>query len=317
MQVSTPTAVPRAGRCSPAPTVERNCPVCATPEFSRLFADARYDIAHLDEFAFASRKLPEYMHLRLHECERCDTVYASPVFATGALAAAYRDAAYDSTETARFAAETYGEFLPDLLQQLPGADGALDVGTGDGAFLAQLLKHGLTNVMGVEPSLAPVAAALPAVRHLIRAEMFDADDFPPGSLSLVTCFQTIEHLGDPLEFCRDVSRLLRPGGALLLVGHNRRALSARVLGRRSPIFDIEHLQLFSPHSLTALLSGAGYRNIRCSTVWNRYPLYYWARLFPFPAWFKSRCIRLLERAGLRKLTLRIPCGNIAAVGFKP
>ena len=52
--------------------------------------------------------------------------------------------------------------------------------------------------------------------------MFDADDFPPGSLSLVTCFQTIEHLGDPLKFCKDVARLLRPGGALLLVGHNRR-----------------------------------------------------------------------------------------------
>jgi 2-polyprenyl-3-methyl-5-hydroxy-6-metoxy-1,4-benzoquinol methylase len=308
---------PPGADLSPLPTVERHCPVCATDETSQSYAEAHYDAARLNQFAFASRKVPEYMHLRLRECRKCDTVYASPIFATGVLAAAYRDAAYDSAETARFAAETYGRLLPRLLHQLPGADGALDVGAGDGAFLLQLLMHGFSNVVGVEPSLAPVAAAPPEVKSLIRTRMFDAGDFAPASLSLVTCFQTIEHLNDPLQFCRGALRLLRPGGALVLVGHNRRALSARVLGRRSPIFDIEHLQLFSPRSLAALLTAAGYRGVTCSTVINRYPLYYWARLFPFPAWIKSPLVRFLERGGIRNLKLRIACGNIAAVGFKP
>ena len=56
---------------------------------------------------------------------------------------------------------------------------------------------------------------------------------------------------------KEAFRILKPGGAIFLIGHNRRrSLSARLLGRRSPIFDIEHLQLFSPRSLRQLLISA-------------------------------------------------------------
>ncbi len=40
-------------------------------------------------------------------------------------------------------------------------DGALDIGTGDGAFLAELLRAGYTDVIGIEPSSAPIEAAAP------------------------------------------------------------------------------------------------------------------------------------------------------------
>ena len=134
--------------------------------------------------------------------------------------------------------------------------------------------------------------------------MFDPHDFVADSLSLVTCFQTIEHVDHPLRLCQAAFHLLRPGGALLVIGHNRRSLSARVLGRRSPIFDIEHLQLFSPRSLLNLLEAAGYRDVRVTRVINRYPLSYWARLFPMPFRIKSRLIRLLEN---RNWQLRCRC----------
>ena len=146
--------------------------------------------------------------------------------------------------------------------------------------------------------------------------MFEARDFAEGSLSLVTCFQTIEHIESPLRLCQDAWRLLRPGGALFVIGHNRRALSAWVLGRRSPIFDIEHLQLFSPRSLSTLLESTGFREVRVWTVVNRYPLSYWTRLFPMPSLVKARLSRLLERTGIGNLNLSLPAGNIAAIGLK-
>jgi SAM-dependent methyltransferase len=299
------------------PTLERNCPVCRTTGRPRLFAEAEFDLARLDGFAFASRKVPENMHLRLHECGQCDTLYASPVFAPGTLAAAYRDSSYDSSAVAQMAAQTYATFLPALTSQLPNLEGALDVGAGDGAFVAQLVEHGFSNVVGVEPSLAAIAKAPREIRSLIRTGMFAARDFEPASFSLVTCFQTIEHVDAPLDFCREAWQLLRPGGALLLIGHNRRAVSARLLGRKSPIFDIEHLQLFSPRSLKSLLEVAGFQNVRVSTVVNRYPLSYWGRLFPLPGGVKSALLGALEKTGLGKLRLSLPAGNIAAVGFKP
>ena len=49
-----------------------------------------------------------------------------------------------------------------------------------------------------------------------------------GQFSLITCFQTIEHVIDPLLLCRSADHLLKPGGAFFLIGHNRRAMSARL-----------------------------------------------------------------------------------------
>ena len=89
----------------------------------------------------------------------------------------------------------------------------MHIGTRDGAFLVELLATGFEDVVGIEPSSAPIEAASRSTRPLIRQDIFRGDSFAPESLSLITCFQTIEHLADPLTFCRDAWRTLKPGGA--------------------------------------------------------------------------------------------------------
>lgn len=296
------------------PMEPRSCPTCGSGDESSLFAEANVDEKQLGEYAYASRKVPEYMHLRLLECRRCDLLYASPAPPPGALSAAYNEAAFDSAPEARYAAHTYGTFLPSL--KLPDKVGAVDIGTGDGAFLHELIAAGFTRVTGVEPSAAPIAAADPAVRPLIRHDIFKEGSFPPGSFSLVTCFQTIEHVPDPLGLCREALRILKPGGAIFLVGHNRRALSAKLLGRKSPIFDIEHLQLFSTKSFHNLLSNAGFTGITVKPLVSRYPLHYWTKLFPLPASLKRAAIATLKAIGLGYLPIPLPAGNLVAVAHK-
>ena len=189
----------------------RNCPICGRQDDSRAFAEANFRLESLDGFAFASRKVPEYMHWRLMHCQKCDLLYANPAPAPDDLASLYRDADFDSGKEAGLASRTYGQFLPALAAQLPDKDGAVDVGTGDGIFLRELLDAGFTNVAGVEPSSAPIEAADPAIRPLIRHDIFRPNSFPPDSLSLITCFQTIEHLAEPLAFCQDAARALKAG----------------------------------------------------------------------------------------------------------
>jgi SAM-dependent methyltransferase len=297
--------------------IERACPVCGTRDASRLFAESNIDRSKLDAFAFASRKLPEYMHHRLLECARCDALYASPVPVRGTLATAYEAAAFDSGLEARYASRTYGRLLAGVKASLPDTDGALDIGTGDGAFLQELLAAGFSRVAGVEPSSAPIAAADPEVRPLITHGMFESAAYEPRSFSLVTCFQTMEHLLDPVQMCRSAFELLKPGGALFLIGHDRRALSAKLMGRKSPIFDIEHLQLFSHRSARYMMERADYTNVRVRTFVNRYPLSYWFKLAPLPSAAKGSTLRALRASGLGDLPIPLPVGNMAAVGYRP
>jgi SAM-dependent methyltransferase len=296
--------------------VSRNCPVCGSKDQSHVFAGENFDAAKWDGFAFASRKMPEYMHYRLIVCPTCDLLYASPLPTLEMLAEAYREADFGSAAEAGFAARTYGRLLPAIVRELPDCKGALDVGTGEGAFLKQLLNYGFTDVAGVEPSEAPIAAADDAIRPLIRKGLFSASEFPQERFRLITCFQTIEHLYDPLEMCRDAFSLLKDKGALLFVFHNRHAISARLLGRRSPIFDIEHLQLFSRQSARFLLEKAGFEDIQTKIVFNRYPLNYLLKLFPLPGLIKKTAMATAQSTRIGRLPFMLPAGNLAAIGFK-
>jgi SAM-dependent methyltransferase len=295
----------------------RSCPVCGSADDSRIFAEQRLDLAALDQHAFASRKRPEHMRLRLVECPTCDLVYASPVPSPEALAQAYDAAAFDSVEEARFAARTYADELRDLITDLPERRGALDIGTGEGAFLSELLGLGFADVGGVEPSRAPIDVADPAVAELIEHDVFRPGIRPPASLNLVTCFQTIEHVPDPAAFVRDAAELLAPGGLLAIVCHDRRAAINRLLSMRSPIIDIEHMQLFSPQSVGELLRRGGLQDVSHRTIRNRYPARYWARLLPLPSGARALLERGLERSGLGARPFALNVGNMLAWGRAP
>jgi SAM-dependent methyltransferase len=294
----------------------RECPICGRNDRSRLYAEEAYDPERLGRFAFASRKRPEYMHYRLLRCAACDLLYASPAPSHEELIEAYRSADYDSSPESRAAAYTYSALVKRMVDRLPDRAGALDIGAGDGAFLQQLLACRFTDVVGVEPSAAPIAAADVAVRPRIRQGPFRAQDFVGQRFRLITCFQVLEHVLDPLQLCREAYSLLKEGGALLIVVHNWRALSARLLGLRSPIYDIEHMQLFSKQSARLLLQTAGFHDVKSSVMLNRYRAGYWLKLFPLPGRLKTILIGATAALGIGRLPVALPAGNLAILGFK-
>jgi 2-polyprenyl-3-methyl-5-hydroxy-6-metoxy-1,4-benzoquinol methylase len=289
----------------------RTCPICGQSN-AVLVYDQKLDPAQLDEFAFASRKYPEYMHLRLVKCNTCALLYADPAPDTASLHHEYEKAAFDSSAEARCAAKTYLHYLPAAIK--PGS--ALDIGCGGGEFLEMLLTRGVEKIQGVEPSSEAAKTACDKVRDHIRVSMFNADDFAPESFDLVSSFQTLEHVSDPLKLVQGAHTLLKKGGAFYSVSHNCEGALNKALGTKSPIYDIEHLQLFSPGSLKKLLEAAGFSHVRIFPIWNSYPLVYWIRLAPLPLGLKKRLIQGLHYARLESLSFAAPVGNMGVLGIK-
>lgn len=296
----------------------RTCPACHSgPEQATLFLDERIDREKLSAFSYASRKTPEFMRHRLLHCPVCDLVYADKLLAEGELAQAYQSAAYDSSEEADDAAAAYAKAIRPVLQALPRRRNALEIGTGTGIFLEHLAGEGFTGLVGVEPSLHAIAAAPPHRRAWIQAGMFTAADFTPASFDLICCFMTLEHVADPGGLARAAFNLLSPGGAFVVVTHDYRALLNRLLGRRSPIIDIEHLQLFSEASAAYLYRASGFTDIEVHPFPNSYALRYWLRLTPLPSGAKQPILGFLEHSGLARLKLAFNVGNFLTVGYKP
>lgn len=300
-------------------TEGRNCPICMTSHAKApLFLRDSVDEARISDFSYASRKTPEFMSHLLVECPECDLVFAPLPPPSTALAHAYHSAAFGSVSEATDAADAYGRALQTTINGSRRSVDALEIGTGTGAFLT-LLKSafGFKSVVGVEPSRAAIEAAEPAIRDHIREGVFNEADFVENSYDLICCFMTLEHVADPREITESVFRLLRPGGAFAIVVHDRRAFLNRLLGKRSPIIDVEHLQLFSHRSASALLAVTGFVNLKVESFTNSYQVGYWLRLFPIALFRRigqsSRPV--LQPLLKRKLPLNV--GNLFCVGFKP
>lgn len=293
------------------------CPVCHTDfEKAKLVIEKNIDPAKLSEFSFASRKEPEFMCHRLVQCPNCDLIYADQPPDEVALAHAYHTADYDSSEEANDAAAAYIKAIRPTLNLLALRQSALEIGTGNGIFLEYLSLEGFTELLGIEPSSAAIATAPEYRRAWIREGMFEEKNYAPGTFDLICCFMTMEHVRDPNVVASAAFRLLRPGGAFVTVTHNYRSLVNRLLGERSPIIDIEHMQLFSERSVRYLFESAGYADVTINAFVNTYSLRYWMRLTPLPRSIKSAVSSIMASLRMDNIKLGVNVGNLITTGFK-
>lgn len=123
----------------------------------------------------------------------------------------------------------------------------LDAGCGEG-FNTEILAETAHHVLGVDYAAEPVAAARASYgRSNLEFRQLDVHDLPRLDIrvDLVTNFQVIEHLSDPVRFLTAVRAALRPEGRLLLTTPNRLTTLSE-----NPV----HLREYTAEELRALLS---------------------------------------------------------------
>ena len=286
----------------------RTCPGCGDVGVVK-FAE-KIDSTKLTVNSFSSRKRPELLHHEYLECVGCKSLFVWSVPSQSELGQKYEAATFISEVESAFAAKTYAGLIRRL--NLPPESKVLDVGCADGAFLLELHTQGALNLVGVEPSVESISAADEAVRHLIYQGGIDSLD-PDATFQLITCFQTIEHVSDPEVFVRAIRERVADGGYFVIACHNRNSIVNKLLGERSPIFDIEHMQLFTPSGIRALFKRSGFSGIQVKAYANTYPLFYWVSLAPIPRIVKD-CVDKRRHWRLLRIPIRLPVGNLLVVG---
>ncbi len=142
----------------------------------------------------------------------------------------------------------------------------LDVGVGDGEFLYEMARLGW-DVEGVDFSAD--AARHTAERlggKAIHVGQLEQIELRPQRYNLVTLWDVLEHVYQPLETLRRALSLLAPAGALAISVPNLAALESRLLGRNWGHLDIpRHLSHFNPSSLRKALEKTGFHQIRLTT----------------------------------------------------
>jgi SAM-dependent methyltransferase len=147
-----------------------------------------------------------------------------------------------------------------LAARLPAGARWLDVGCGNGSYLAQLRDRYGVQVSGVDFAPAAVAAA----RSLnVDVHEGTVHTLPDSPFDVVSMWWLLEHVSDPHGEIERVAELLKPGGTLLVSVPNVASVSARLFGDRWYHLDPpRHLTLWTPATLHRLLTAHRLERIR-------------------------------------------------------
>jgi SAM-dependent methyltransferase len=132
----------------------------------------------------------------------------------------------------------------------------LDVGCALGDFLLEARAAGW-DAEGVEVSAFAAQRARERGLRVTTGRLEDLD-LPQASFDVITLYDAIEHMTDPVSTLAAVRRLLVPGGIVHLVTPNVGGLQARLLGRHWYHYKPgEHLYYFAPRTLRSTVERAG------------------------------------------------------------
>lgn len=205
------------------------------------------------------------------QCKRCSLVFVNP-FPNGTGLEDHYDQNY------------YHEWIEAQKQQrikmwarrlvkietLRPAGRLLDIGCGEGSFLELAHSKGW-QIAGTE--LSQFAADYASTRlgvKICRGEIFDAN-YSDSTFDVVTIWHVLEHVRDPGSYLREIRRVLKPSGLLILAVPNVNNCGMQtayrlIKGRKLKLFSKQekelHLYHFSTNTITDYLRHTGFRCLR-------------------------------------------------------
>ena len=184
----------------------------------------------------------------------------------------------------------------------------LDIGCATGDFLSEMQRHRNWQVAGVEPNhLAAQYANENTSGKVVEGTANDVP-FESGAFDAVTMWDVIEHVYDPPSVIREISRLLRPGGLLVMNYPNLESLDRQVFGPYWCGYDLpRHLYLFPCNLLRTMMEEHGFVELDRRCLYGSYSAVSTSILFLTRAQFGSGQVVDYLRRIFRSKVLRGLC----------
>lgn len=236
-----------------------------------------------------TRLLVEKDGFRIVRCRRCGLVYVNPRDDVEEILKIYSRQyfaiegeggdgriGYRNYATDRGLHRAYFSHKLQEISKLVTRGKLLDVGCGLGYFLDEARKSGF-DVWGIDVSSYAAGEAGKLVGK-DRVHLGTVQDAPLAgqTFSVVTCFQTLEHMTDPMDSLLRMRTLLKSQGLLSLVVPDQGSVLARFMGRAWFGYKPrEHLYLFDAKTIRKMLAKVGFAEISLHRDQIRpYPLSY-------------------------------------------
>jgi len=167
-------------------------------------------------------------------------------------------------------AENFRRWMQAELGDLPPNSPILEVGCGDASFTKELARYS-PDVTAIDISAAQIAennqrfAGIKFLQHDV-AEPFP---FADATFEVVWCSEVLEHLFDPAFALREMHRIMKPGGRLLVTvpyhGRFKNVLIALFKWDEHFVPSNPHIRFYTKTTLGRLAEKAGFAAIHMKT----------------------------------------------------
>lgn len=158
----------------------------------------------------------------------------------------------------------YNELLDDF-EPYRKTGRLLDVGCGIGYFLIEAKKRGW-DVYGTEYTDNAIqicnAAGIKTKQGKLDSSWYEKDSF-----DIITSFEVIEHINNPLEEIKNIHQVLRKGGLFYFTTPNFNSVERFILKGEYNVIDYpEHLAYYTKKTINYLLTRNGFKKRRLQTT---------------------------------------------------
>lgn len=237
----------------------RNCPNCGQDDFTVLFD------CSMGENDFQEGIETVYMlwgegHGRHVKCKNCHLMYVNPIERGSKINENYSKMGSNGAAIIRGSRLRAAKAQLGLIKKYKSGASLLDIGCGEGFFLFNASKAGYAT-KGVELSQDAAAYARREFGLDVEAKPFEEMQLPENYFDVITMWQVLEHLPYPLTALKEIHRILKPDGLLVVATPDIGGIPAKVLRRRWWNIRRLHINQFTTKTLTDMLKNAGFKNI--------------------------------------------------------
>jgi SAM-dependent methyltransferase len=274
-----------------------SCCICGGGQFRRAF----------------EKETLEYVR-----CEGCGLIIALPL-PTAADAEKFYDEDYekggmgDALVAQEAMVRATARYRLNKMQRYSRGLRLLDVGCSTGPLLEEATNAGL-DADGIDLSRTAVERAR-LKGH--SASVATVETLADVTYDMVTAFDVIEHVRDPVSFVEGVHKALEPGGILAITTPDTNSLTCRAMGRRWYFYlPGVHTFHFNPANITALLADHGFDVLEISRASKALTYDYSLTAFEASNPLVYRTWKLVGSvipASLRDRTFRVPIGEMMVI----
>ena len=215
----------------------------------------------------------------IHECLKCGLLFTEPRPKPEEIGKYYQSEEYYSHQ------ENKKGFVPRIYEAVksvnlktkykmatkglePGR--MLEIGCGAGDFLHTMEKHGWT-CTGIEPSESAKEIATKKVKAKLLNPQ-EIDKLEDESFDLITMWHVLEHVDNLKEEIKQLQRLLKKGGRLVLALPNFKSADAQYYKEYWAAYDVpRHLNHFCRESINNIFKTTDFKRIKTDKlVWDAY-----------------------------------------------